>query len=75
MIECRTLLDAEGHINGLLLRLMELETRVRQVEKQLDTLGTPLWKRLLFRIDGWPPWWDVAHVRAWRPWHCWLRSS
>jgi len=53
----------------LAVRCHELEKRVRYLEKQIDTLGSPWWKRLWFRIDGWPPWWIVAQERSWRPWH------
>ena len=49
-------------------RVKELERRVRHLEKMLDTLGTPWYKRLWFRIDGWPPWYVVAQRPAWRPW-------
>jgi hypothetical protein len=46
-----------------------LAARVRTLEKMLDTKATPLWKRVWFRIDGWPAWYHVAARRAWRPWH------
>lgn len=48
--------------------LTELQKRVRMLEKMLDTRATPLWRRVLFRIDGWPSWSVVAHRPAWRPW-------
>ena len=54
--------------------IITLRNRLRHVEKQLDTLGTPWWKRVLFRIDGWPPWYIVADKPAWRPWRRWWRS-
>jgi hypothetical protein len=50
-------------------RVKELEREVVFIRKQLDTLGSPWWKRLWYRIDGWPPWYVVATKRAWRPWH------
>jgi hypothetical protein len=46
-----------------------LAARVRTLEKMLDTKATPLWKRVWFRIDGWPAWYHVAARREWRPWH------
>lgn len=49
--------------------LIELRRQIRHMQKQLDTLGTPRWKRVLFRLDGWPPWYIVADKPAWRPWH------
>ena len=39
-------------------------------EQRFDTLQTALWKRLWFRIDGWPGQRNLnAERRAWRPWH------
>jgi hypothetical protein len=55
-------------------RLTALEARLRHAEKQIDTHGSPLWKRILFRIDGWPAWWIVGPRRP-RFWHRWFRSS
>ena len=48
----------------------QLVDRVRDLEKRLDTLQTPLWRRAWFRLDGWPGIRDLnAPRRAWRPWH------
>lgn len=74
-VQCRSWDEAEVHVASLQARVVELERRLRHAEKQLDTLGTPLWKRVLFRIDGWSPWWVTDRPRAWRPWHRWVRSS
>lgn len=47
-----------------------LEMRVRVLERKFDTLETPLWKRVWFRIDGWPGQRNLnAPGRSWRPWH------
>lgn len=47
-----------------------LEMRVRVLERKFDTLETSLWKRLWFRIDGWPGQRNLnAPRRHWRPWH------
>jgi hypothetical protein len=54
--------------------LKELARRLRLVEKALDTRATPLWKRILFRLDGWPSWAIVAERPTWRPWRRWYRS-
>lgn len=54
--------------------IVDLQRRVRYLEKVLDTRNTPLWKRILFRIDGWPTWTVVAAKPAWRPWRRWWRS-
>lgn len=42
----------------------------RDHAQRFDTLQTPWWKRLWFRIDGWPGQRNLnADRRAWRPWH------
>ena len=65
--------DAESvsaEIDSLKTNDEQLADRVRHVEKCLDTLQTPLWKRIWFRIDGWPGQSNLnAPRRAWRPWH------
>lgn len=48
---------------------------VRDHEQRFDTLQTPLWKRLLFRLDGWPGQNNLnAQQPAWRPWRKWWTS-
>jgi len=57
--------------------LLSLNTKVELLERivsdhsqRFDTLQTPLWKRLWFRVDGWAGQRDLnAPGRAWRPWH------
>lgn len=66
--------DTEGHINALLARVMAVETRARTLEKHEDTRGSPWYKRLLFRLDGWPRAGVIASKPAWRPWRRWYRS-
>jgi len=51
-----------------------LQQQVRHLEKIVDTMSSPWWKRLLFRLDGWPSGWIVASAPAWRPWRRWYRS-
>lgn len=46
-----------------------LAARIRKLEKYFDTKNSPWWKRIWFRIDGWPTWSIIADRRAWRPWH------
>lgn len=70
MTDVRSLAEAETHIASLRARVLEIERRVRHVEKQLDTHGSPLWKRAWFRLQGWPPWWVVAE----RPQPLWRRK-
>lgn len=54
-----------------LLRRIELvEHQVSDHAQRFDTLQTPLWKRLLFRLDGWPGQRNLnAEQRSRRPWH------
>lgn len=60
--------------DSLELNFKLLAGHVRDIEKRFETLNSPLWKRLLFRIDGWPAWHYVAQKPRWRPWHRWFRS-
>jgi hypothetical protein len=51
-------------------KVEQLEQIVSDHAQRFDTLQTPLWKRVWFRIDGWPGQRDLnAERRAWRPWH------
>lgn len=57
------------------VRLAELERMVSDMDQRFDTLQTPLWKRILFRIDGWPGQKNLNAPRpAWRPWRRWWTS-
>lgn len=48
--------------------------RVRPMENRFDTGDSPWWKLLLFRIDGFGPWWQHRPVPRWRPWRRWFTS-
>ena len=62
--------SVEAEIESLWINIGLLFDRVRDTEKRFDTLQSPWWKRLWFRIDGWPGIRDLnAPQRAWRPWH------
>lgn len=51
-------------------RIEELERMVSDHSQRFDTLQTSAWKRLWFRIDGWPGIRNLnAERRQWRPWH------
>lgn len=51
-------------------RLDALEETVSDIQQRFDTLQTPMWKRIWFRLDGWPGQNNLnAERRAWRPWH------
>jgi hypothetical protein len=57
-------------LESLNAKVEELERIVSDLSQRFDTLQTPLWKRIWFRIDGWPGQKDLnAPKRRWRPWH------
>lgn len=60
--ECR-LIDESVWAN-----ITDLAGRVRLIEKMIDTKDSPWWRRLLWRVDGWPAWYRVG-PRGYRPWH------
>jgi hypothetical protein len=69
-IHVRSLEEAELLIVALEYRVRLLERELRDHAQRFETLQTPLWKRICFRIDGWPGIRDLnAEKRAWRPWH------
>jgi hypothetical protein len=60
----------EQLLRSITTKVEELERIVSDHAQRLDTLQTPLWKRVWFRIDGWPGQNDLnADKRQWRPWH------
>jgi hypothetical protein len=64
----------EARVASLEFNQDQLAARVRLLEKMLDTRSTPLWRRVVFRLDGWPAWHVVAERPVWRPWRRWWRS-
>lgn len=63
-------MSRDAEIDSLTVNVTQLQQRVTDLEKRLDTLQTRWWKRLWFRVDGWPGQIDLnAPRRAWRPWH------
>jgi len=74
-VQVRSVEEAEVHIESLHVRVGELERLARDQAKRLDTLQSPAWRRLLYRLDGWPGQLDLnAPAPAWRPWRRWWRS-
>jgi hypothetical protein len=70
-----TLDEAETHISSLTVRVDELERLARDHAQRLDTLQTPVWRRIVFRLDGWPGQRDLNADRpSWRPWRRWWTS-
>jgi len=62
--------SASAEIESLWTNVDLLADRVRHVEKCLDTLQTPIWKRLWWWLyEGWPLWNFNAPQRQYRPWY------
>jgi len=69
-IRVQSIEEAEQHIGSLNSRVEELERMVSDMDQRFDTLQSPLWMRIWFRIDGWPGQTNLnADRRSWRPWH------
>lgn len=69
-VQVRSFEEAELHERSDKVRLEALEKDVSNMKQKFNTLESPLWKRIWFRIDGWPGQRDLnADHRAWRPWH------
>lgn len=64
----------QAEVDSLWFNVNQQADRIRLIEKRFDTLDTPLWRRILFRIDGWPAWYRVVTKPQWRPWHRWWHS-
>lgn len=60
--------DRDARVESLEVNVAQQAGRIRLLEKMLDTRSTPLWRRVVFRLDGWPSWTTVAAAPAWRPW-------
>ena len=67
-VRVRSIEEAELIIQSQQARLDALEKLVSDHAQRFDTLQTPWWKRLWFRIDGWP-WYDLNGAQQRRPWH------
>lgn len=72
-VHCQSFEEAELIFASLLAQNAQLGARLRTVEKKQDTQGSPWWKRVWFRLNGWPPWYVVAEKASWRPWRRWVR--
>jgi hypothetical protein len=70
-----SLAEAEAHVASLTNRVDQLEKRVRYHEDLFNTFfDTPLWKRIVFVVDGWPTTRITQEGPRWRPWRRWWRS-
>lgn len=59
---------------SLWTNIRQLHEGLRDLQNRFDTLNSPAWKRMLFRIDGWGPWYQVRRAPHWRPWRRWFKS-
>ena len=59
---------APSSLEDLTMRVAALEHLVSDHTQRFDTLQTPWWKRLWFKIDGWP-YYDLNGAQRRRPWH------
>lgn len=70
LIRVESLAEAKQHLQSHENRLNAVEELLSEHAQYFDTLQTRWWKRVWFRIDGWPGQRDLnASKRAWRPWH------
>lgn len=78
MADVRSLSEAQQHVESLTSRVDQLEAIVFEHSRRFDTLQTPLWKRIWFRIDGWPGQSNLGAKAPtyprWRPWRRWYTS-
>lgn len=57
-------------LESIQVNVQQMQQELSDIRQRLDTLQTPLWKRIWFRIDGWPGQTNLnADKRQWRPWH------
>lgn len=68
-LRAQTLDDVMAHLRGEIRARRALAEDVAALTEKLDTLGSPLWKRIWWRIDGYQSWWIVERRRDRRPWH------
>lgn len=64
----------EAQYQSIITNLGTLADRLHVIEEKLDTRNTPLWKRIVFRLDGWSSWPTVDEKPKWRPWRRWWTS-
>lgn len=64
-------LDAE--VDSLWVNVRQLHEAVRRLQELEDTMDTPMWKRAVFVLDGWPLF-RVVERPQWRPWRRWWTS-
>ena len=67
-VRVRSIGEAEVVIQSQQVSLDALEKLVRDHAQRFDTLQTPWWKRLWYKVNGWP-WYDLNGIQRRRPWH------
>jgi hypothetical protein len=66
---------ARAEYESLAFNVKQLQRVVSDHAQRFDTLQSPLWKRVWFRLDGWPGQRNLNAERpVWRPWHRWTRG-
>lgn len=66
--------DLENRVGMLDRRTNETDRVLMIHDEELDTgFRSPIWKRLMFAVDGWPLS-RVVTRPAWRPWRRWWTS-
>lgn len=71
--QVRSVEEAEIHVRNLAFRVRALERQVRAHQNLVETMDTPLWKKAIFVLDGWPLF-RVVKRPQWRPWRRWWTS-
>lgn len=67
--------NLEQRVASLEYNVAQLQYTASDHAQRFETLQTPIWKRLLFRIDGWPGQRNLNADRpGWRPWRRWWTS-
>jgi len=64
-------MDAE--IDSLWVNMRDLRGRVRHLEELEDTMDTPILRKIVFALDGWPLF-RITDRPQWRPWRRWWTS-
>lgn len=66
--------ELERQVRSLIENQEADRLRLEHIEDFFRTADTPLWKRIVFRLDGWGPWFRIRGEPRWRPWRRWWRS-
>lgn len=68
-VQARSFDEVEQHIESFRARLDQIEDMTFKHNRMFVVLQTPLWKRVLFRLDGWQGQSNLDSKEPhWRPW-------